>query len=207
MINGKRRLVTSELSIPSDRRPRANSQFPMANWRYRGSDRTYTLSPSRFYTPFSTIPHLRHRRTPTRRVAGNGTVSAVDGSSITFPSRTPSSARVCPRFHRCAFKQVPSATFFKRFVSAHATDRAIHAHARVESTYYFSSSLSEILKTKRNEINAKLFQLFNLFDRSDLDTDRPISASLLYFGLFVNEIKRVCTCITGISWQSERMRV
>lgn len=163
---------------------------------------------SRFYTPFSTIPHLRHRRTPTRRVAGNGTVSAVDGSSITFPSRTPSSARVCPRFHRCAFKQVPSATFFKRFVaSAHATDRAIHAHARVESIYYFSSSLSEILKTKRNEINAKLFQLFNLFDRSDLDTDRPISASLLYFGLFVNEIKRVCTCITGISWQSERMRV
>lgn len=33
--------------------------------------------------------------------AWNGTVSAVDGSSITFPSRTPSSAR-CPRFHRCA---------------------------------------------------------------------------------------------------------
>lgn len=102
------------------------------------------------------------------------------------------------------FKQVPSATFFKRFVSAHATDRAIHAHARcVESTYYFLLPFRNL----ENEINAKLFQLFNLFDRSDLDTDRPISASLLYFGLFVNEIKRVCTCITGISWQLERMRV
>lgn len=82
----------------------ANSQFPMANWRYRSSDRTYTLSPLTFlYTifdnPASPAPANAYatRRTPLETVR----YLPLTVRRLRFPSRTPSSAR-CPRFHRCA---------------------------------------------------------------------------------------------------------
>lgn len=76
----ERRLVTSELSIPSDRHQRARIvSFLLANWRYRSSDRTYTLSPLTFlYTIFDNSPQHAYAM---RRSAP--AVSAVDGSSIT----------------------------------------------------------------------------------------------------------------------------
>lgn len=56
-------------------RTSANSQFPMANWRYRSSDRTYTPSPLAFlYTifdnPASPAPANAYamRRTPLETV-------------------------------------------------------------------------------------------------------------------------------------------
>lgn len=174
--------------------------FLLANWRYRSSDRTYTLSPLTFlYTIFDNSPQHAYAM---RRSAPP--VSAVDGSSITRFHREHtkfgSVARVFVAVCVCVlFKQLPSATFFKRSPPPRFGPRNRPRNPRprrVGSSYYFPPFRN--LKNNRNEINAKLFQLFNPFDRSDLDTDLSTNLDVSpLLRLFVNELKRVCTCITG----------
>ena len=75
MINGKDDLSRVNYRFQVIARTSANSQFPMANWRYRSSDRTYTPSPLAFlYTifdnPASPAPANAYamRRTPLETV-------------------------------------------------------------------------------------------------------------------------------------------
>lgn len=196
----ERRLVTSELSIPSDRHQRARIvSFLLANWRYRSSDRTYTLSPLTFlYTIFDNSPQHRGERLrdASQRSAGICRWRFVD---YAFPSRTHQVRLRCPRFRRGV-----CVCFLNNFHRQHSLNvpppprfgprnRPRNPRPRrVGSSYYFPPFRN--LKNNRNEINAKLFQLFNPFDRSDLDTDLSTNLDVSpLLRLFVNELKRVCT--------------
>lgn len=107
---------------------------------------------SRFYIPFSTIPHLQHRRTPTRCVALRlkrygicrwRFVDYVSIENIKFGS--------LPAFSSVCFKQLPSATFFKRS-RFRPTQSTAQSTPTLESNRAIISFLSEIVKT-RNQPN------------------------------------------------------
>lgn len=165
--------------------------FLLANWRYRSSDRTYTLSPLTFlYTIFDNSPQHAYAM---RRSAP--AVSAVDGSSITRFHREHtkfgSVARVFVAVCVCVlFKQFPSATFFKRSpppVSAHATGRAIHAHA--ESDRAIISLLSEILKTTETKSMRSYFSYsIHSTDLTSTPISPLISTFLLYFDCLLTSL-------------------
>lgn len=127
----------------------ANSQFPMANWRYRGSDRTYTPSPLTFlYTifdnPASPAPANAYA---TRRWKRYGICRwrFVDYASIEntkFGSRLPAFSPVCfsNKFHR---QHSLNVSFRPTQPTAQSTPTL-----GVSNRPIISSSLSEILKTK-----------------------------------------------------------
>lgn len=190
----ERRLVTSELSIPSDRHQRARIvSFLLANWRYRSSDRTYTLSPLTFlYTIFDNSPQHRGERLrdASQRSAGICRWRFVD---YAFPSRTHQVRLRCPRFRRGV-----CVCFLNNFhrqhslnvappVSAHATGRAIHAHA--ESDRAIISLLSEILKTTETKSMRSYFSYsIHSTDLTSTPISPLISTFLLYFDCLLTSL-------------------
>lgn len=106
---------------------------------------------------------------------------------------TPSSAPLPAFSSRCVcvlFKQLPSATFFKRSpppVSAHATGRAIHAHA--ESDRAIISLLSEILKTTETKSMRSYFSYsIHSTDLTSTPISPLISTFLLYFDCLLTSL-------------------
>lgn len=152
-----KRLVTSELSIPSDRRVHEREQSvsygKLALSKFRPHLHTISTHVSIYHFRQSRISSTGERLRDASHSAGNGTVSAVDGSSITFPIENTKFGSL-PAFSSVCFKQLPSATFFKRsrFQPTQPTEQSTPT---LESNRAIISFLSEILKTrnqpKRNQ--------------------------------------------------------
>lgn len=199
MINGKDDLSRVNYRFQVIAVASANSQFPSGK-----------LALSKFRPHLHTIPahvsiyHFRQFSATRLRDASqrSGGICRWRFVDYAFPSRTHQVRLRCPRFrrgvcvcflnnfHRQHSLNVPPPRFGPRNRPRNPRPR------RVGSSYYFPPFRN--LKNNRNEINAKLFQLFNPFDRSDLDTDLSTNLDVSpLLRLFVNELKRVCTCITG----------
>lgn len=200
MINGKDDLSRVNYRFQVIAVASANSQFPpgkLALSKFRPHLHTIPAHVSIYhFRQFSATPG----RTPTRCVAALRrylplTVRRLRVSIENTPSSAPlpafSSRCVCVcflnNFHRQHSLNVPPPPRFgPRNRPRNPRPR------RVGSSYYFPPFRN--LKNNRNEINAKLFQLFNPFDRSDLDTDLSTNLDVSpLLRLFVNELKRVCT--------------
>lgn len=195
MINGKDDLSRVNYRFQVIAVASANSQFPSGK-----------LALSKFRPHLHTIPahvsiyHFRQFSATRLRDASqrSGGICRWRFVDYAFPSRTHQVRLRCPRFrrgvcvcflnnfHRQHSLNVPPPRFGPRNRPRNPRPR------RVGSSYYFPPFRN--LKNNRNEINAKLFQLFNPFDRSDLDTDLSTNLDVSpLLRLFVNELKRVCT--------------
>lgn len=200
MINGKDDLSRVNYRFQVIAVASANSQFPSGK-----------LALSKFRPHLHTIPahvsiyHFRQFSATRLRDASqrSGGICRWRFVDYAFPSRTHQVRLRCPRFRRGV-----CVCFLNNFHRQHSLNvpppprfgprnRPRNPRPRrVGSSYYFPPFRN--LKNNRNEINAKLFQLFNPFDRSDLDTDLSTNLDVSpLLRLFVNELKRVCTCITG----------
>lgn len=195
MINGKDDLSRVNYRFQVIAVASANSQFPSGK-----------LALSKFRPHLHTIPahvsiyHFRQfsatpGRTPTRCVAALRRYLPLTVRRLRVSiENTPSSAPLPAFSSRCVrvlFKQLPSATFFKRspppHVSAHATDRAIHAHA--ESDRAIISLLSEILKTTETKSMRSYFSYsIHSTDLTSTPISPLISTFLLYFDCLLTSL-------------------
>lgn len=192
MINGKDDLSRVNYRFQVIAVASANSQFPpgkLALSKFRPHLHTIPAHVSIYhFRQFSATPG----RTPTRCVAALRRYLPLTVRRLRVSiENTPSSAPLPAFSSRCVcvlFKQLPSATFFKRSpVSAHATGRAIHAHA--ESDRAIISLLSEILKTTETKSMRSYFSYsIHSTDLTSTPISPLISTFLLYFDCLLTSL-------------------
>lgn len=175
---------------------RANSQFPpgkLALSKFRPHLHTIPAHVSiHHFRQFSASPQHRGERLrdASQRSAGICRWRFVD---YAFPSRTHQVRLRCPRFRRGV-----CVCFLNNFhrqhslnvappVSAHATGRAIHAHA--ESDRAIISLLSEILKTTETKSMRSYFSYsIHSTDLTSTPISPLISTFLLYFDCLLTSL-------------------
>lgn len=192
MINGKDDLSRVNYRFQVIAVASANSQFPSGK-----------LALSKFRPHLHTIPahvsiyHFRQFSATRLRDASqrSGGICRWRFVDYAFPSRTHQVRLRCPRFrrgvcvcflnnfHRQHSLNVPPPPH----VSAHATDRAIHAHA--ESDRAIISLLSEILKTTETKSMRSYFSYsIHSTDLTSTPISPLISTFLLYFDCLLTSL-------------------